>query len=102
LPPCRSGDWCCSGLTATPKRFLILSLAFFAYPAAAILGHPDWKDVATNLVIPHFDFSRDFLLLAESPEMPGRLLLGGKRCGSISDSTAFLINVDTPDGRHTG
>ncbi len=45
------------------RIFLILSLAFFAYPVAAILGHPDWKDVATNLVIPHFDFSRDFLLL---------------------------------------
>jgi Mn2+/Fe2+ NRAMP family transporter len=45
------------------RIFLILSLAFFAYPVAAILGHPNWKDVATNLVVPHFDLSQDFILL---------------------------------------
>jgi Mn2+/Fe2+ NRAMP family transporter len=45
------------------RIFLILSLAFFAYPAAAVLSHPNWKDVATNLVVPHFELSSDFLLL---------------------------------------
>ncbi|WP_210419675.1 NRAMP family divalent metal transporter [Mycolicibacterium sp. ELW1] len=45
------------------RIFLVLSLAFFAYPVAAILGHPDWKDVATNLVVPHFEMSSEFLLL---------------------------------------
>jgi Mn2+/Fe2+ NRAMP family transporter len=45
------------------RIFLILSLAFFAYPIAAILGHPDWSSVATNLVLPHFLLSKDYLLL---------------------------------------
>jgi Mn2+/Fe2+ NRAMP family transporter len=45
------------------RIFLILSLAFFAYPAAAILGHPNWAAVGTNLVIPHFLLSKDYLLL---------------------------------------
>ena len=45
------------------RIFLILSLAFFAYPAAAILGHPDWATVGTNLVIPHFLLSKSYLLL---------------------------------------
>lgn len=45
------------------RIFLFLSLAFFAYPVAAILGHPDWTQVATNLVVPHFELSSDFLLL---------------------------------------
>ena len=45
------------------RIFLVLSLAFFAYPAAAILGHPKWTDVATNLVVPHFELSHDFILL---------------------------------------
>lgn len=45
------------------RIFLILSLAFFAYPVAAILGHPNWKDVATSLVVPHFEMSSSFLLL---------------------------------------
>ncbi len=45
------------------RIFLLLSLAFFAYPAAAILGHPNWATVGTNLVIPHFLLSKGFLLL---------------------------------------
>lgn len=45
------------------RIFLFLSLAFFAYPVAAILGHPNWTQVATNLVVPHFELSSDFLLL---------------------------------------
>ena len=45
------------------RIFLIMSLVFFTYPAAAILGRPDWGHVATNLVIPHFLFDKGFLLL---------------------------------------
>jgi Mn2+/Fe2+ NRAMP family transporter len=45
------------------RIFLVLSLAFFAYPAAAVLGHPDWATVGQNLVIPHFLLSKDYLLL---------------------------------------
>jgi Mn2+/Fe2+ NRAMP family transporter len=46
------------------RFFLLLSLAFLAYPIAMVLGHPDWGTVATNALWPHFDWSRDFLLLA--------------------------------------
>jgi Mn2+/Fe2+ NRAMP family transporter len=45
------------------RIFLIMSLAFLSYPVAAVLGHPDWRAVGTNLVIPHFLFGRGFLLL---------------------------------------
>jgi Mn2+/Fe2+ NRAMP family transporter len=45
------------------RIFLIMSLAFLAYPVAAVLGHPDWRAVGTSLVIPHFDFTKSFLLL---------------------------------------
>jgi Mn2+/Fe2+ NRAMP family transporter len=46
------------------RLFLILSLAFLAYPIAAFLGHPDAKQVASNLLWPHFLASHDFLVLA--------------------------------------
>jgi Mn2+/Fe2+ NRAMP family transporter len=46
------------------RFFLLLSLAFLAYPIAMVLGHPDWGTVASNALWPHFDWSRDFLLLA--------------------------------------
>ncbi len=45
------------------RLFLILSLVFFAYPIAAILGHPDWGRVGANLVVPHFLASKSFILL---------------------------------------
>jgi Mn2+/Fe2+ NRAMP family transporter len=45
------------------RIFLILSLAFLAYPVAAILGHPDWAQVGINLAVPHFLFTRSYLLL---------------------------------------
>lgn len=46
------------------RAFLLLSLAFVAYPIAAVLGHPDWGEVGRNLVWPHFTLSQGFLLLA--------------------------------------
>ena len=45
------------------RIFLIFSLAFLAYPIAAVLGHPDWAQVGSNLVIPHFLYTKSFLLL---------------------------------------
>jgi len=45
------------------RIFLIMSLAFLAYPIAAILGHPNWGEVGSNLFIPHFEYSKAFLLL---------------------------------------
>jgi len=46
------------------RLFLVLSLAFLAYPIAMVLGHPDWHQVAADLVWPHFVRSPAFLFLA--------------------------------------
>ncbi len=46
------------------RIFLILSLTFLAYPLAAFLGHPNAKQVFSNLLWPHFLASRSFLVLA--------------------------------------
>jgi Mn2+/Fe2+ NRAMP family transporter len=46
------------------RAMLVLSLAFVAYPVAAIMAHPDWGDVTRNLVAPHFTHSTAFLVLA--------------------------------------
>src|SRR6202166_2870088 len=45
------------------RIFLVLSLVFFAYPIASVLGHPNWSTVAINTVLPHFLMSSRFLLL---------------------------------------
>ncbi|TAN21171.1 MAG: divalent metal cation transporter [Actinomycetota bacterium] len=45
------------------RIFLIMSLAFFAYPLAAIFGHPDWHKVAVQTAIPHFIASNSFVFL---------------------------------------
>ena len=36
------------------RLFLVLVLAFLTYPIAAFLGHPNGKEVISNLVWPHF------------------------------------------------
>ena len=46
------------------RLFLVLTLAFLAYPIAAFLGHPNGHEVLTNLVSPHFLASHEFLVLA--------------------------------------
>ncbi len=46
------------------RIFLLLSLAFIAYPIAAVLGHPNWVSVVGHLVVPHVVWSREFLLLS--------------------------------------
>jgi NRAMP (natural resistance-associated macrophage protein)-like metal ion transporter len=45
------------------RIFLVLSLVFFAYPLAAILGRPDWGTVLSHSVLPHFVASKAFILL---------------------------------------
>lgn len=45
------------------RIFLIMSLAFFAYPMAAVLGHPNWHKVASQTLLPHFIASRSFIFL---------------------------------------
>ncbi|MBM3674349.1 MAG: divalent metal cation transporter [Actinobacteria bacterium] len=46
------------------RVFLVLSLVFLTYPVAMILADPDWGDVVSNALIPHFVADRDFLLIA--------------------------------------
>ena len=46
------------------RVFLILSLAFLAYPVAAVLARPDLPQAAGQLIWPHFTGSKAFLLLA--------------------------------------
>lgn len=46
------------------RVFLALSLVFLAYPVAMIVAQPDWAEVASNALWPHFVASRDFLLIA--------------------------------------
>jgi NRAMP (natural resistance-associated macrophage protein)-like metal ion transporter len=46
------------------RVFLLLTLAFIAYPLAALLGHPHWGRVASNTFVPHLIGSRAFLVLA--------------------------------------
>jgi len=43
---------------------LLMGLVFLAYPLAAVLAHPHWGAVASNLVWPHFLHTKAFLLLA--------------------------------------
>ncbi len=45
------------------RIFLLMSLVFFAYPIAMVLGHPRWGTVGVHLVVPHFEPSKAFILL---------------------------------------
>jgi NRAMP (natural resistance-associated macrophage protein)-like metal ion transporter len=46
------------------RVFLLLSVAFLAYPIAVFLGNPDWGQVATNTLWPHFLANHSFIVLA--------------------------------------
>jgi Mn2+/Fe2+ NRAMP family transporter len=46
------------------RVFLILSLAFLSYPIAAVLAHPDIGAATSQLLWPHFELTRPFLLLS--------------------------------------
>ena len=45
------------------RLFLLLTLAFLAYPLAMVLGHPNWSQVGSNLMTPHLLGSKEFLFL---------------------------------------
>lgn len=45
------------------RVFLVLTLPFLAYPIAAVLGRPDWTEVASHTFVPRLVGSREFLLL---------------------------------------
>jgi len=45
------------------RLFLILSIAFLAYPVSAILARPDWGAAGRQLVWPHVIANRSFLVL---------------------------------------
>lgn len=45
------------------RLFIVLTLAFLAYPIAAFLGHPNGREVIANLVWPHFLHTNVFLVL---------------------------------------
>jgi Mn2+/Fe2+ NRAMP family transporter len=45
------------------KLLLLLTLAFFAYPAAAIVAHPDWSAVARGTFVPSVRTDPDYLIL---------------------------------------
>lgn len=45
------------------RVFLVLSLAFLAYPIAAIFAHPDVHAAVSQLVLPHFIWNSGFLFL---------------------------------------
>ena len=45
------------------KVFLAMTLAFFSYPVAAVLAHPDWGQVARAAVVPTFHWQNAFLIL---------------------------------------
>ncbi len=45
------------------RVFLAMTLAFFAYPVAAVLARPDWGDVGRQLVRPSFQLNAGYLTL---------------------------------------
>ena len=45
------------------RVFLLLTIAFLTYPLAAIIGHPHWTTVGSNLALPHLVAQRSFLVL---------------------------------------
>jgi NRAMP (natural resistance-associated macrophage protein)-like metal ion transporter len=45
------------------KVFLMMALAFFTYPIAAILAHPNWGDVLYHSVVPTVQLNSTYFLL---------------------------------------
>ena len=50
--------------TRAQRVCLVMGLVFITYPVAAVLAHPHWGTVVSNLVWPHFLHTQAFLLLA--------------------------------------
>jgi NRAMP (natural resistance-associated macrophage protein)-like metal ion transporter len=66
VPLAAVGIWAAVALGSyryAERVFLILTVAFVAYPIAAILGHPDWGTVAHQTLLPHLERSTPFVLL---------------------------------------
>lgn len=49
--------------TKIERIFLIMTLAFFAYPISAFLAHPDWSAVARGTLIPTFHLNSSFIFI---------------------------------------
>jgi Mn2+/Fe2+ NRAMP family transporter len=45
------------------KIFLVMALAFFTYPIAAIMAHPNWGDVLYHTVVPAVQLNSTYFLL---------------------------------------
>lgn len=45
------------------RLFLVLTLVFFTYPIAALLGHPAWGTALHQTFLPHLEASRAFILV---------------------------------------
>lgn len=45
------------------KIFLLMTLVFFAYPIAAILGGPDWTAVAKGATVPTIKFEKEYIFI---------------------------------------
>jgi NRAMP (natural resistance-associated macrophage protein)-like metal ion transporter len=45
------------------KIFLLMTLVFFAYPVAAVLGKPDWGAVARGAFVPTIRFDKEYIFV---------------------------------------
>jgi NRAMP (natural resistance-associated macrophage protein)-like metal ion transporter len=45
------------------RVFVLMTIAFFGYPIAAILARPDWGSVGTAIVAPHIQLNSAYLIL---------------------------------------
>jgi Mn2+/Fe2+ NRAMP family transporter len=45
------------------KIFLVMTLVFFAYPVAAIMGHPHWRELARGAFVPVIKKDPDYIFL---------------------------------------
>jgi NRAMP (natural resistance-associated macrophage protein)-like metal ion transporter len=45
------------------RIFIWLTIPFFAYPVAAILAHPHWRDVGKAIVVPHLHASTAYIVI---------------------------------------
>jgi NRAMP (natural resistance-associated macrophage protein)-like metal ion transporter len=68
------------------RIFLALSLAFLTYPVAAFLSHPNIGQATNQLILPHFLYTKGFLLL-------GVALIGT----TITPYMQFYIASAVPD-----
>jgi Mn2+/Fe2+ NRAMP family transporter len=45
------------------KIFIVMTMAFFAYPIAAIMAHPHWGEVARGAFIPKLHLDSDYIII---------------------------------------